>query len=356
MLRILMRVLLLMGLGCLLSLAASATANATEGSIRPLKAAVTSDYGMRTHPITGRYKLHDGEDLRARCGTPIKAALKGAIASAGYEGGYGKTVRIRHADGTKTFYAHQSRIKRVSGRVATGDIIGFVGSTGLSTGCHLHFGAINKAGKPMDPHKWLKSHRESKPQGKPNDRVKKAISIYKVRSGDTLTKIAKQNDLASWRPIFRANRSKIDNPNRIYIGQKLSIPRADKAKDMANDGQKTKSKPGKNMPSNAKASMTPKEVKQSISYWFDRYGASPSKGLQVAKCESGYRDSAVNRRYAAADGSHPTGVFQFVRSTYVGFAKQAGLPARDDRLNAERNIRVAAWGFAHGKASHWSCA
>ena len=63
----------------------------------------------------------------------------------------------------------------------------------------------------------------------------------------------------------------------------------------------------------------------------------------------------VNKGYIAPDGSNPVGVFQFIRSTYISFARQAGFPAQDDRLNHYNNINVAAWAFKNGKASHWEC-
>lgn len=100
---------------------------------------VTSPYGMRVHPITGIYKLHDGTDFRAYCGTPIRAAADGTVQWANYRGGYGNQVAISHG-GKVTTYSHLSRFSTHSGeRVARGEVIGYSGSTGYSTACHLHF-------------------------------------------------------------------------------------------------------------------------------------------------------------------------------------------------------------------------
>ncbi|MGH8773702.1 MAG: peptidoglycan DD-metalloendopeptidase family protein [Jiangellaceae bacterium] len=105
---------------------------------------ITSSYGMRVHPITGVYKLHDGTDFRAYCGTPIRAAASGRVVWARYRGGYGNQVAIDHGviggNALMSSYSHLSRFTASSGeRVSRGEIIGYSGSTGYSTACHLHF-------------------------------------------------------------------------------------------------------------------------------------------------------------------------------------------------------------------------
>lgn len=107
----------------------------------------------RFHPILKRWKAHTGVDFAARRGTPIKAAGSGKVIYAGWKGGYGKTIQIKHTDGYVTLYAHQksfrSGMKRGK-RVKQGQVIGYVGNTGRSTGPHLHFG-LYKNGRPIDP-------------------------------------------------------------------------------------------------------------------------------------------------------------------------------------------------------------
>ena len=103
---------------------------------------ISSKYGMRKHPIDGYRKMHRGVDFRAPRGTPIVAAGNGVVEYAGRRGGYGKYVRIRHNRTYKTAYAHLSRFATALApgkRVKQGDVIGYVGSTGRSTGPHLHF-------------------------------------------------------------------------------------------------------------------------------------------------------------------------------------------------------------------------
>ena len=101
-----------------------------------------SAFGMRRHPVHGRYKMHTGVDWAAPRGTPIMAAGNGTIAYAGWKSGYGKHIKIRHANGYETAYSHMSGIaagSRDGARVRQGQVIGYVGSTGLSTGPHLHY-------------------------------------------------------------------------------------------------------------------------------------------------------------------------------------------------------------------------
>ncbi|MEL7109526.1 MAG: M23 family metallopeptidase [Pseudomonadota bacterium] len=115
-------------------------------------ARLSSRFGKRRHPISGYTRLHKGTDFAAPTGTPIYAAGNGVVERASRYGGYGHYIRIRHAKGYKTAYAHLSRYGRgiKSGRrVKQGDIIGYVGSTGASTGPHLHY-EVYKNGKAVD--------------------------------------------------------------------------------------------------------------------------------------------------------------------------------------------------------------
>ena len=101
-----------------------------------------SGFGERNHPLLHYMKMHTGVDWAAPFGTPIFAAGNGAIEEIGLKGGYGKYVRIRHANGYETAYGHMTAFARglnVGSRVRQGQVIGFVGSTGLSTGAHVHF-------------------------------------------------------------------------------------------------------------------------------------------------------------------------------------------------------------------------
>ncbi len=103
---------------------------------------VTSPFGWRTHPLLHVSELHSGVDWGAPFGTPVFAAGNGTIDEIGPKGGYGKYIRIRHANGYETAYGHMTAFARglnVGSRVRQGQIIGFVGSTGMSTGSHVHF-------------------------------------------------------------------------------------------------------------------------------------------------------------------------------------------------------------------------
>jgi murein DD-endopeptidase MepM/ murein hydrolase activator NlpD len=125
----------------------------------PISGPITSPYGMRVHPITHVYKLHDGTDFGASCGTPIRAAAGGQILDQYFNGGYGNRVILNNGvmDGhvIVTTYNHLSRFALSKGAtVNRGDVIGYVGSTGYSTGCHLHF-MVLVDGVTTNPIGWL---------------------------------------------------------------------------------------------------------------------------------------------------------------------------------------------------------
>ncbi|MFC3711725.1 M23 family metallopeptidase [Sphingoaurantiacus capsulatus] len=116
-------------------------------------ARMSSGFGMRLHPILGYSRLHKGVDFAAGTGTPIMAAASGTVVYAGVYRGYGNHVRIRHANGIETTYSHMSRFGkggRVGARIEQGQVIGYVGSTGMSTGPHLHYEVYLK-GRAVDP-------------------------------------------------------------------------------------------------------------------------------------------------------------------------------------------------------------
>lgn len=114
---------------------------------------ISSGFGMRRHPILGYMRMHNGIDFAAPTGTPIHAAGDGRLVRVGRNGGYGNYIRIDHGNGYQTAYAHLSRFARgisTGGRVRQGDLIGYVGSTGVSTGPHLHFEVIRN-GRHVNP-------------------------------------------------------------------------------------------------------------------------------------------------------------------------------------------------------------
>lgn len=130
---------------------ASGSGTQVAGLLWPVPARVSSGFGMRLHPLLGFMRFHRGIDLRANWGAPIVAAADGRVASAGWGGGYGHQVRLSHAGGIATSYAHMSRIVAVPGEmVRQGQVIGFVGSSGLSSGPHLHY-EVSRNGRPVNP-------------------------------------------------------------------------------------------------------------------------------------------------------------------------------------------------------------
>ena len=134
----------------------------------------------RWHPILKRYRAHLGIDYAARTGTPIKSAGNGKIVQLGRKGGYGKTITIRHDNGYKTLYAHMNGYRKGMKRgkwVKKGQVIGYVGSTGMSTGPHLHFG-LYKNNRAINPNSVVKVTK-SKLTGKKRKEFFTHIKKYK---------------------------------------------------------------------------------------------------------------------------------------------------------------------------------
>lgn len=111
---------------------------------------ISSPFGYRVHPVLHTVRMHTGIDYAAPSGTPIKATADGVITFKGWKGGYGNTVMIRHSNGVETLYGHMSAFTPAQGTVRAGEVIGFVGTTGRSTGPHLHYEArVNS--QPVNP-------------------------------------------------------------------------------------------------------------------------------------------------------------------------------------------------------------
>ncbi|RUW47363.1 M23 family metallopeptidase [Mesorhizobium sp. M1A.F.Ca.ET.072.01.1.1] len=127
--------------------------NVTNGMVTPVSGVMTSTFGPRKHPILGTVRIHKGVDWAAPVGTPIMAAFDGEITFQGDGGSYGNLVKITHANGRETRYAHMQKFAIASGvgtKVKAGDVIGYIGTTGLSTGPHLHF-ELYQSGQAIDP-------------------------------------------------------------------------------------------------------------------------------------------------------------------------------------------------------------
>lgn len=151
---------------------------------------ITSYFGNRTHPITRKVRLHNGVDYAAAYGTPVEASADGTIIHRGWKGGhptingrtggYGKTIMIRHGNGYKTLYGHLSKYGKykVGNRVEQHDIIGYVGSTGLSTGNHLHY-TIYYHDKAINP---LKLNNVSGPPVPKNEMKEFKIEVERLRT------------------------------------------------------------------------------------------------------------------------------------------------------------------------------
>ncbi|WP_309557482.1 peptidoglycan DD-metalloendopeptidase family protein [Erythrobacter fulvus] len=130
---------------------ASGVGEQRRGLLAPVPGGITSGFGMRRHPILGYRRMHAGMDFKARYGTPIVAVSDGRVSSAGRAGGCGIAVRLDHGSGLSTRYCHMSRMAVSAGQqVRRGQVIGYVGSTGLSTGPHLHY-EMYRGGRVINP-------------------------------------------------------------------------------------------------------------------------------------------------------------------------------------------------------------
>jgi murein DD-endopeptidase MepM/ murein hydrolase activator NlpD len=128
---------------------------AATPSIWPLKGWITSGFGKRASPLTGEPGRHYGVDIANEVGSPIRVTADGLVTYAGWENGYGRVVVVEHGYGFSTRYGHCSRVDvKVGDQVKRGQVIAYVGSTGRSTGSHLHY-EVRIHGIPVDPEKYL---------------------------------------------------------------------------------------------------------------------------------------------------------------------------------------------------------
>ncbi|HEU4809394.1 MAG TPA: M23 family metallopeptidase [Sphingomicrobium sp.] len=129
----------------------ASSAERSAGLMTPVAGHITSGFGLRYHPILHFSRMHTGIDFGAAWGSPIVAAADGQVIGAGWTGGYGRQVRVAHPSGIDTTYSHMSTIAASPGEmVRQGQVIGYVGSSGLATGPHLHF-EVRVNGQPVDP-------------------------------------------------------------------------------------------------------------------------------------------------------------------------------------------------------------
>ena len=139
----------------------ASAAQSSAGLMSPVAGRITSRFGSRRHPILGFARFHSGIDFGAAWGSPIAAAADGVVVGAGWSGGYGRQVRVAHDGGVLTTYSHMSGIAAAPGEtVRQGQVIGYVGSTGLSTGPHLHF-EVRVNGRAVDPMQVQLQRRQS---------------------------------------------------------------------------------------------------------------------------------------------------------------------------------------------------
>jgi murein DD-endopeptidase MepM/ murein hydrolase activator NlpD len=121
----------------------------------PVSGRLMAGYGVRSDPFSGEGSMHTGVDISAPTGTPVHAAADGIVLHAGWNGGYGRCVIIDHGNNYQTWYAHLSRMDVIEGEeIRQGEILGAVGTTGHSTGSHLHY-EVRIGSTPVNPYRFL---------------------------------------------------------------------------------------------------------------------------------------------------------------------------------------------------------
>ena len=191
---------------------ASGEGKETGGLLAPVPGRMGSRYGMRRHPILGYKRMHAGVDFRASQGTPIVAVTDGRVASAGRAGGCGNAVKLNHAGGIATRYCHMSRMAVQTGQqVRRGQVIGYVGSTGLSTGPHLHY-EMYRGGKHVDPTSVSFVTREQLSGGELADFRKQMDMLQRVEPGAALADIG-PDPAAVEEPVREIDR--LENRQRV---------------------------------------------------------------------------------------------------------------------------------------------
>ena len=184
---------------------ASGVGETRQGLMRPVPGWETSGYGMRRHPILGYSRMHRGIDFHAAYGSPIYAVSDGVVEFAGRHGGHGNYVKLGHGGGLETGYAHMSRIAVSPGeRVHRGEVIGYVGSTGLSTGAHLHF-EVYKGGQTVNPDSVTYVNRAQLSGSQLAAFRSTLAELQRVRPGAALTPLA-PDPIASAQPVREIDR------------------------------------------------------------------------------------------------------------------------------------------------------
>lgn len=131
------------------------TVQSSRPTAWPVHGWISSDFGKRVDPVSGRAGFHTGVDIANDTGTPVRCTADGRVNFAGWDGGYGKLVVVNHGHGFSTYYGHLSEIKAAAGKwVKRGDIMGLMGATGNTTGPHVHY-EIRLYGVPVDPVKYM---------------------------------------------------------------------------------------------------------------------------------------------------------------------------------------------------------
>lgn len=278
-----------------------------DGGFMPVDGVITSPYGNRTSPISGGAELHDGIDFGAAMGTPVRSILPGLVTVAGWNDGYGNYVQINHG-AFSTFYGHLASIAATLGAlVAAGSEIGTVGSTGMSTGPHLHFGAKGPFGGSMDPSGLLKGAQAM-------SGVSSGLASMLSIPGKIADFVRKLRDIGEtgWAKIAGSAMSGTLGKLGDWVKSKISriLPGGNKAPGQGGtfDGW----------------------WNDAIAVAGDHWGQYRDAVAAVAQAESGMNPAAANNWDINAQRGTPSkGLLQFIEPTF----RQYAWPGHDDWMN-----------------------
>jgi murein DD-endopeptidase MepM/ murein hydrolase activator NlpD len=330
--------------------------------IKPVSGRITSGFGTRKDPITGRSRSHTGLDFGVGSGTPIHAAAAGKVTFSGSRGANywaGNHVIIDHGGGVETLYAHQSRTKaRVGSTVQQGEVIGYVGSTGRATGPHLHF-EIHINGRPVNPAPYLAGA---------------GVSVSGVGAGSTTspsastdTGVASSNGTASGRTgaqpggvLSGWSNPSVEEVNALGSfagatgpgGSSTAVGQDTSASTSSSSSTTSQPQTSSSVPSAPSSSSGNKAIVQQMAAARGWTGKQWDALYQLVMHESGFKNIAQNPTSSAM------GLFQFLNGTWKGY----GPKTTDPRLQTKYGLQyiadrygnpINAWSKWQGRSPHW---
>lgn len=324
--------------------------------MRPVAGAIGSGFGTRKDPITGRGRMHTGLDFRASTGTPIHASAAGQVIFSGSRGANywaGNHVIIDHGGGYQTLYAHQSRVKaRVGSRVQQGEVIGYVGSTGRSTGAHLHF-EIHINGRAVDPAPYLSGAGVAISDSTVST-SSQGTATAGAGSGEQSMASGPSGPAGAAAGILTSERAALESFSGAGSGNTgMTTGNSTANTSSTSSNNATSGTSGTNVPSAPTSTSGNQAIVKQMAASKGWTGKQWDALYQLVMHESGFKNTAQNPTSTAF------GLFQFLNGTWGGYGvkktsdphgqTQAGLAYIADRYGNPSN----AWAKWQSRSPHW---